>query len=127
MSPKSAIGVCLTVSAIAFVLLVSLASAHTIRHDLGGDVWQYTFKALQTKARGEVVRIDGICGSACTAYLLNPNICATDRGVFIFHAASQPAGTRLLWANYPPRVRQRLGELTVDMVTFRALDVVRVC
>jgi hypothetical protein len=50
-------------------------SVRTIRNDGGGLVNEYIIKANLAVIRGDMLRIDGWCASACTAYLGNPSTC----------------------------------------------------
>lgn len=60
-------------------------AVRTIRNDAGGVVNDYVVKANIAILRGDQVRIDGWCASACTAYLGNPNTCVTPSAQFGFH------------------------------------------
>jgi hypothetical protein len=99
---------------------VSHALSMTITNDRGGNVSQYWFKAIQAGAQHELVVIDGLCGSACTFYLARA--CATPRAILMFHAASKPEGTALLWSSYSPQVRQFVGPLTPDIITISGVS-----
>ena len=57
----------------------------TIRRDVGGVVVKYHKRALKLEAASTRVVIDGVCASACTAYLRNA--CATPRARIGFHSA----------------------------------------
>ncbi len=63
-------------------------SVRTIRNDGGGVVNEYIIRANLAVIRGDRVRIDGWCASACTAYLGNPNTCVTPSAQFGFHGPS---------------------------------------
>lgn len=71
-------------------------SVRTIRNDGGGVVNDYIIRANLAVIRGDRVRIDGWCASACTAYLGNPNTCVTPSAQFGFHGPSggSPAENR---------------------------------
>jgi hypothetical protein len=124
----------------AFLLVISVASAFaTIRlyDDRGGQIGTYVAKYQALRASGENVVIDGTCASACTMILgLVPRnrICVTPRASLAFHSAWDPmpngheasaAGTRILWANYPPDVRKwiiRHGGLRSQMIYLRGAE-----
>lgn len=63
-------------------------SVRTIRNDGGGVVSDYVVSANMAILRGDSLRIDGWCASACTAYLGNPNTCVTQSAQFGFHGPS---------------------------------------
>jgi hypothetical protein len=91
---------------LALALLIALtspAAALTVTNDDGGRIQRYVEKSYA--ARGKRVVIDGRCASACTLYL-SGNVCATSRATLVFHAATNNAGTRLLLASYPVRVKR---------------------
>jgi hypothetical protein len=93
----------LRLSLTAFLALSTPASAFIVTNDDGGTIGMYLARLHQ--ASGERIVIDGKCASACTLYL-SGDACATDRARLIFHAATHPAGTRLLMASYPQRVQE---------------------
>lgn len=93
----------LRLSLTAFIALSTPASAFVVTNDNGGMIGRYLARLQQIS--GERIVIDGKCASACTLYL-SGDVCATDRARLVFHAATHPAGTRLLMASYPPRVQQ---------------------
>jgi amino acid transporter len=45
--------------------------ARTITDDLGGNLHEYKLDALLEELRGQQIRIDGVCGSACGVFLRN--------------------------------------------------------
>ena len=69
--------------------------------------------------------------------LANPNVCATDRAFFYFHAARDPktgeigaAGTAFLMQEYPPKVRKWIaskGGLTFKWIGVKATVFLPLC
>ena len=58
---------------------------YVVKRDYGGNIVEYHKKALKLEAASTPVVIDGVCASACTAYLRNA--CATRRARIGFHSA----------------------------------------
>jgi hypothetical protein len=125
--------------ALAALAWVTSASATVrIHSDPGGRIDQYLQKYSQMRAAGERVIIDGNCNSACTLLLgalPRERICVTDQASLGFHAAWEPdaqghpvqsrAWTRVLWRNYPARIRtwiSRHGGLTPHMVFLKGSE-----
>lgn len=82
-----------------------------ITHDTGGALWEYIDNNLLTQG----VVIDGECGSACTVYLSNKKVCATQNAKMFFHRpylldafgnkVFDEAQDRFYLAHLPPKVR----------------------
>ena len=103
-----------------------------IYQDAGGRIDYYLDMFARVRDSGERVVIDGTCKSACTLVLgamPRDRICVTARANLGFHAAyvfdpwgravMSPKDTAVLWANYPPPIRNwltRHGGLTVRMI-----------
>ena len=109
----------LTALAVLIALTASAYGAYRITLDPGGQIDQYHQRYTMLRDAGAKIEIDGLCIFACTMILgLIPpeNVCVTERARLAFHSASnafgQPAseGTRLLWAIYPPKVREYLKQ-----------------
>jgi len=92
-------------AAISLILCAASANALTITDDPGGVIGDKNREVLNAFLAGEFVTIDGYCGSACTLYLINRNVCATSRAILMFHAASAPDGTAYLWKAYPENIK----------------------
>jgi hypothetical protein len=104
-------------------LLLLMAVVHPssavtrIRDDMGGPLGSYLRMFATIRDSGERVIIDGNCFSACTLVTIIPKerICITKRAVLGFHAGwiddqtgrqvISAEGTRLLYALYPPTIR----------------------
>jgi hypothetical protein len=102
-------------AALALLLVVSPAGALTIQHDQGGNLGVYADRYAALAARGERVRVDGVCNSACTLVLGYPYACVTARARFGLHAARylggpvSHEGNAYLMATYPPATRAWLA------------------
>jgi hypothetical protein len=107
------------VAAFAFPAQASI----TIRGDLGGRIDQYLAHWAQVARSGELVRLDGVCNSACTLFLgaiPQDRICVTPRAALGFHKAwkvniegnrvEAPEGTAIMWRAYPQPVRAWISE-----------------
>ena len=107
-------------AAAMLLMIATVPAGSTVRiyDDPGGQIGPYLDKYRALRESGERVEIDGLCASACTTLLGSipaDRICVTPRAVLEFHSAWDPtasggqstsaAGTRLLWAHYPPRIR----------------------
>jgi len=106
-----------------------------IRDDPGGRIDKYLNKFAKLRDSNEQIIVDGACNSACTLLLgtiPSSRICTTKRASLGFHAAwvfddygrqvQSPAWTRVLWRNYPPKIRDwitRNGGLTRRMIFLR--------
>ena len=118
--------------AVLTALSVSSASAVVrITGDNGGQIGPYLEQLIAIRESGQRVIIDGPCLSACTLVLgviPRERICVTRRARLGFHAAwhhgengrpaTNPGGTQLLMAVYPPHVKNwinRRGGLTRQM------------
>jgi hypothetical protein len=112
------------------------AGAYIVKRDKGGVIAKYHKQALTMEAAARPVVIDGLCASACTAYL--KNACATKKARIGFHrarlkpkASSRYSTARekrllvsmigyldnLLKSHYPPPVKSwiaRKGGLPAD-------------
>lgn len=64
-------------------------SLRVIQNDPGGVVREYLIEVNMATLRGDVIRIEGWCASACTLFLSVPNSCVTPQARLAFHA---PAG-----------------------------------
>jgi len=109
-----------------------------IRQDRGGRIDAYLHRYATVRKSGQRVIVDGPCLSACTVLLgaiPKDRICVTERASFGFHAAWVPTGRgtqapsalgdRMLWANYPPAVREwitRHGGLTRRVIYLRGRE-----
>jgi hypothetical protein len=127
------------------VLGVALLSATTsfaeikIENDPGGEVSAYKARVEAARLTGERVIIDGMCTSACTVWLTLPSnqICATPRGRFIFHWATDArlglpdrAATERLTDQYPPHVRRFIvgrGGLWLEPIMVRGTALAPAC
>jgi len=85
------------------------AATTVITKDEGGLVLEYESKF--SVPRHWVV--DGECDSACTMVLGTPDVCATERAVFGFHAAYipgedgiSPEGTQEMYRHYPKAIQR---------------------
>ncbi len=120
--------------------IISYARADIrITSDHGGAFPDYVAHVEQARASGQRVVIDGPCESGCTLYLNLPakQICATGRGSFGFHAATDgqfglphPETTQKIWDAYPPSVRIEIGKrggLWLNVIRFPARRFVRAC
>lgn len=106
-----------------------------ITKDYGGDISKYG-----RYTRGRIV-VDGICNSACTMVLANPNACATPRGRLGFHRAfrvdatgralpTDEATANYMLRYYPANVRSWLaarGGLTAGIVSVPARQFLPPC
>ena len=100
-------------------------SAYVVKRDWGGVIAKYHRHAQRLEAVSKRVIIDGVCASACTAYLRNA--CATPRARIGFHRAKLSRKARgryksdrekrllksltlyldqLLASHYPPEVKR---------------------
>lgn len=86
-------------------LNMNLAEAKTVTSDLGGNVVSYYRSMKALRQSGETIRIDGVCGSACTLYTASPTVCVTPRAILWFHATTSPWMTRAMMKEYPGWVR----------------------
>lgn len=142
-SPLRTVGLFLSALALALACIVALgkpsrAELHITR-DAGGDFLAYRSQVSGLHSSGERVVIDGLCGSACTMVLNLPasQICATPRGVFVFHSARDQwglphpaANDELLDHVYPRAVRDfivRRGGLWFNEIKVKATRFVRPC
>src|SRR5947209_13653928 len=122
----------------AVLALAGVSSAWAdmrIYDDRGGRIEDYISRFSALRQSGERVIVDGACLSACTMVLgaiPRNRICVTSRATFGFHAAwiptgygstvRSPLGDRVLWASYPPAVRQwinRHGGLSRRLILLR--------
>jgi hypothetical protein len=78
---------------LAIILAAALAgcASHegSITYDMGGSVAAYSARYHDLEQRGIPVRINGVCGSACTLALRNSDVCYTPDSVFLFHGVSR--------------------------------------
>ena len=126
-------------SALGVLVAATSASAEMrIQRDFGGQIGSYLYRFEAARDAGSRVVIDGPCLSACTLALgLIPRerICMTPNAVLGFHAAWMPGadgqpvrsaeGTSLLWAIYPPKVRnwiKRRGGLSSKTILLRGRE-----
>jgi hypothetical protein len=105
--------------------VAATGNAFVVKRDKGGVIAKYHRKAQQLESASRAVIIDGLCASACTAFL--KNACATQKARIGFHQARLRAKARgryksererrlmvsmtryldrLLVSHYPPRVRR---------------------
>jgi len=113
------------IAAFSFILCAATSHALTITDDPGGVIRDKNREVLNAFLAGEFVTIDGYCGSACTLYLINRNVCATSRAILMFHAASAPDGTAYLWKVYPENIKAYItahGGLTRKQIIVRGAD-----
>lgn len=122
----------------AAVLFAGASAGHAtvrIADDRGGLIADYLDRYDGLRASGQAVVIDGLCASACTMVLgavPHDRICVTPNAALGFHAAYNFVGrgrtatnreaTELLYAQYPPQVRQWItsrGGLTPHMMFLR--------
>jgi hypothetical protein len=129
------------------LMLISLtapaaAATHVIKFDPGGVIIQFIARYVGWENKGDKVRIDGDCMSACTLVLGivdNDRVCATSRARFGFHSASAPGGysdegTRMAWSFYDDKVRAALRQRGwmwpsphTDFIMVPAQELVRAC
>jgi hypothetical protein len=100
--------------------------------DPGGQIGTYVDRFQGVRGSGEMVIVDGFCGSACTIVLgtvPHDKICVTSRARLGFHAAwdpdsngrkiTNPEATQTLYSMYPFEVRRWIdqrGGLTPQMI-----------
>jgi len=110
-------------------------AAVRIANDAGGRIDRYLDGYEKLGASGQMVRIDGLCASACTivlAMIPRDKICVTSNANLAFHAAwdfgayrraiTNPEATRNLFAMYPVQVRRWIehhGGLTPRTIFLR--------
>jgi hypothetical protein len=63
-----------------------------VTHDTGGSVAAYSARYHDMDRRGVMVRIEGLCGSACTLALRSRNMCYRPDARFVFHGVSNRNG-----------------------------------
>jgi hypothetical protein len=127
-------------TAVAALCLSSPAAADIrITGDSGGDLRVYRARVDAARLTGERVVIDGLCASACTLWLTLPanQICATPRGRFLFHWATDArlglpdrAATERLTDEYPPHVRRFIvgrGGLWLEPIIVSARTLASAC
>ena len=106
---------------------------YEVNSDWGGGLLAYSNRFREIEKTGLVVKVKGKCASACTLVLRNPKACAGPKSVFGFHRASDPEpqeadrATRKMWSEYPTLVREKVGELTPDMVYLKGTDLLPEC
>lgn len=66
----------------------AVADVLSVHNDYGGSVVHYKFK-IDALPTATLVRISGVCGSACTMYLGHSNVCTTPHTRFRFHGPSE--------------------------------------
>lgn len=101
---------------------------YTITKDTGGVIGVYLdrYKLL----RHIHIVVDGLCNSACTLFLANPDVCVTEKAFFGFHVASSEAGTAILMATYPDHVKKWIaarGGLTTKVLFARGEELAPKC
>lgn len=96
----------------------------TVNTDYGGSIAGYVEKYERWRDAQRLVRINGLCISACTLALgvIDPeHLCATKFAKLAFHSAHIPGGfwgpekfssegTRMAWYIYPPEIRAFLRD-----------------
>ena len=113
-------------------------AAVRIVQDPGGQIGTYVDKYQSVRGSGEMVIIDGFCGSACTIVLgtvPHDKICVTSRARLGFHAAwdsgsngrkiTNPEATQTLYSMYPFEVRRWIdqrGGLTPHVIFLRGRE-----
>ena len=60
----------------------------TIHMDGGGLYLSYDGQANEAASNGTLVKINGVCASACTLFLRNTHVCITEKARLGFHAAA---------------------------------------
>lgn len=129
------------VVATLFLFLTVSANAKIIHNDRGGLIIDYVHEVGRLTRKGEPVRIDGLCQSACTLYLAVPGSCVTARSQLSFHRSSGPPEAKKLlplmdkyvMAMYPPKVRAWIkskGGLTSRLIYLQGKELigkVRIC
>ena len=131
-TPMTRIVIYMIVAIIAAAGLIQTGTAETVRtsayvvkRDWGGVIAKYHRRAQRLEIVSKRVVVDGVCASACTAYL--KNACATPRARIGFHRAKLSRNTRgryksdrekrllksvplyldqLLASHYPPKVKR---------------------
>jgi hypothetical protein len=100
---RTALTTIVTVICLGFVTMVGLLDydgqtrrhfdpaspgVHTVYHDEGGVIEVYMNKYGKLRGEGKLLRIDGMCASACTYFLKtwpSERVCATENSRFGFH------------------------------------------
>jgi len=135
------------VSLLLPIALVQPSDAMTrIAEDMGGPMGEYMLRFAAIRDAKERVTIDGRCFSACTlvtAFIPRDKICITERAMLGFHAGwfenkagervTSPTGTRVLYAMYPPIIRNwiarqgGLGPRTIVLAGPELASIYRPC
>jgi hypothetical protein len=77
-------------AAAALCVVASAASAKTVFWDRGGLILAREAEINKIIARGDAVKIVGLCLSSCTMYLSMPNVCVSRGAVLMFHGPYVP-------------------------------------
>jgi len=103
---------------ILFLVWLLLASAlgfdRVITNDPGGRVGDYLASAYEPG-----IEIQGFCASACTLALSAPGVCISPDAQLVFHAATVPLGTRIIYEHYPHAIQNWIearGGLTTRLL-----------
>jgi len=103
---------------------------YRITRDTGGIIGLYLDHYRMLKYNHTKIIVDGLCNSACTLALANPDLCVTERAWFGFHSASTQAGTDLLMATYPKQVKEWIaarGGLTTKVLFAQGHELAAKC
>ena len=106
---------------------------YEVNSDWGGGLLAYSNRFREIEKAGLVVKVKGMCASACALVLRNPKACAGPKSVFGFHQAASDSergaerATRQLWSEYPTLVREKVGELTPDIAYLKGTDLLPEC
>lgn len=123
----------------ALLMVAGSANAAVVRNDGGGYLITYLMQRIEWDRRGELVKISGLCASACTLYLSARKYCVSPNARLAFHRAFLPGGkpapaaTRWLFNQYPAKVRAwitRRGGLRKNLIYLQGRELhktVRIC
>lgn len=104
-------------AAFALFAILAASSASASDFDGGGDVLQYMNNVHLANARGQSVRLDGVCLSACTMKLGLHRACVTPEARFGFHSPTRADGRMaaawraVLLQHYPARIRSHVAPM----------------
>lgn len=98
--------------------------AFTIANDYGGSIAIYALAYENLAQRGESVRINGFCMSACTLFFRvgEGQYCATWKASLHFHAGSSPTARAIMMGSYPEKLQDWIdarGSLKDGWITLR--------
>jgi hypothetical protein len=123
------------------------ARTHVITKNLGGSIIEHYDMFTAWRMRGDKVRVEGLCISACTMVLgliPAPHVCASTFASFGFHSAYAKTsmgrvpvkdGSSIMWQTYPELVREALkkagwkdpAEPQMDLIFIKGTDLIQPC